>query len=143
MIRRTDPRVATLSQIGILAGARPRQLDQACSLTTEVRLPAGAVLCSQGEEAHEVFLLVEGDVAVSRDGRPLGVLGAGDVVGELAVLDGQRRTATAVALDDVVMLVMSTCEFARLLDVVPAARINLQSLRETRKAEIVALSAAA
>lgn len=143
MIRRPDPRAEILSRMDVLTGATSRQLHNACSLMTEIRLPAGRVLCTQGDDALEVFLIVEGEVAVSRDSLSLGSVGAGGIIGELAVLDGQQRRATVVATTDVVTLVMSTSEFAQLLEVVPVAAANLQTLRMTRTEKFVALLAAA
>ena len=143
MIRRVDPRAQTLARMGVLAGATSRQLYKACSLMTEVRLPAGSVLCTQGHEALEVFLIVEGEVAVSHDRVPVGTVGAGGIIGELGVLDGKPRSATAVALTDLVTLVMSTSEFSQLLAQVPAAAKNLKDIRTTRTEELVALSLAA
>jgi CRP-like cAMP-binding protein len=128
--------------MGIFAGATRRELESVCGLMTEVRLPAGRVLCAQGEDALEVFLVVEGEVAVSLDRRPLGVVGAGGVLGELGVLDTKPRSATAVAITDVVTLVMSTGEFAQLLDQLPVVATNLQSIRASRTEELVALLAA-
>src|SRR5688500_17243240 len=113
MIRRSDdPRAAILSKMDVLAGATSRQLHKACSLMTEVRLPAGRVLCNEGDDALEVFLIVKGEVAVSRDSVSLGTVTAGGIIGELAVLDGEPRKATVVATTDLVTLVMNTSEFA-------------------------------
>lgn len=144
MIRRSDdPRAAILSKMDVLAGATPRQLNKACSLMTEVRLPAGRVLCNEGDDALEVFLIVKGEVAVSRDSVSLGTVSAGGIIGELAVLDGEPRKATVVATTDLVTLVMNTSEFAQLLELVPVAAANLQTLRITRTEKFVALLAAA
>lgn len=142
MFRKPDPRAQILSSVGIFAGATVRELEKVCGLMTEVRLPAGRVLCTQGEDALEVFLVVEGEVAVSRDRMPLGIVSAGGVVGELGVLDAKPRTATAVAITDVVTLVMTTGEFAQLLEELPVAATNLLSLRAARTEELVALRAA-
>ena len=44
-----------------------------------------------------MFAILEGTAEVSRDGKPVRTLGAGDVFGEIAILSGGRRTATVVA----------------------------------------------
>jgi hypothetical protein len=61
------------------------------------RLPAGAVLTEQGAPADEIYLLLDGVVAVEVDGRRLAEVGPGAVLGERAVLEGGRRTATVTA----------------------------------------------
>jgi hypothetical protein len=65
------------------------------------KLPAGAVLTTQGEAGDEVFLLLDGVVAVEVDGRPLAEIGPGAVLGERAVLEGGMRTATVTAVTPV------------------------------------------
>jgi len=61
----------------------------------EVReLPEGTVLTQQGDEATELYVILDGLVSVEVDGRDLGDLGPGAVVGERALLEGGRRTAT-------------------------------------------------
>ena len=77
------------------------------------------------------------------DSHSFGVVGADGIIGELAVLEGQPRSATATAMTDLDTLVMSTAEFAQLLQAVPVAAANLKALRVTRTEKFVALSAAA
>ena len=61
-------------------------------------LPEGTVLTQQGDEASELFVILDGLVSVDVDGRDLGDLGPGAVVGERALLEGGRRTATLRAV---------------------------------------------
>lgn len=62
------------------------------------RLPAGAAVTRQGEEGTEIYLVLDGVCSVEVDGRPVGEVGPGAVIGERAVLEGGRRTATLTAL---------------------------------------------
>jgi hypothetical protein len=64
-------------------------------------LAAGTLLTQQGEEASELYLILDGMVSVEVDGRDLGDLGPGAVVGERALLEGGRRTATLRAVTPV------------------------------------------
>jgi hypothetical protein len=57
-------------------------------------LKEGTVLTQQGDEASELYVILDGLVSVEVDGRELGDLGPGAVVGERALLEGGRRTAT-------------------------------------------------
>jgi CRP/FNR family cyclic AMP-dependent transcriptional regulator len=66
----------------------------------------GQALFSEGDLAERVFIIERGQVIVSSvaaGGREivLGLRGAGDVMGDLAVLDGEPRSATAVAANEV------------------------------------------
>ena len=62
------------------------------------KLKAGAVLTRQGEEADAIYLLLDGVVQVVVDGEDVAALGPGALIGERAVLEGGRRTATLVAV---------------------------------------------
>ena len=58
------------------------------------RLPAGKALTEQGEEGTELFLLFDGVIAVEVDGEVVTEVGPGAILGEMALLEGGRRTAT-------------------------------------------------
>lgn len=61
------------------------------------RFDAGAELMVQGDEGDELFVLLDGVVVVHVDGEALVELGPGAVLGERAVLEGGRRTASVTA----------------------------------------------
>jgi hypothetical protein len=61
------------------------------------KLKEGATLTTQGEEADSVFLLLDGVIQVQVDGAEVANIGPGALIGERAVLEGGRRTATLVA----------------------------------------------
>jgi hypothetical protein len=62
------------------------------------RLRAGELLVRQGEAGDELFLVLDGVLALDVDGRELAALGPGTVLGERAVLEDGRRTATLRAV---------------------------------------------
>jgi serine/threonine protein kinase len=69
---------------------------------------AGTRLMRDGDPGDHLLFLVEGTVQVSKEGRPLGVLGAGEAIGEIAVIDRRRprRVADVVALSDTRFIVI-------------------------------------
>ena len=87
----------------------------------EMRRGAGAQIFSRGDPGDSLFLILAGRVRISiltPDGRELSFSHAvaGDIVGEIAVLDGSTRSANATALSDVVALRLSAHDFNRLVD---------------------------
>jgi hypothetical protein len=58
----------------------------------------GEVLAAQGSPGDSLFLVLDGVVDVSVDGRALGDLGPGAVLGERAILESSARTATVTAI---------------------------------------------
>ncbi len=134
--RHLDPRVEQLRSIDVLATLSHAELTDIARLTTAARVRAGATLCLQDRAGDQVFALLQGQVAISRDGLPIAIVNAGALVGEMAVLDHAPRSATAIALTDVTALVLSPREFAQLLEDHPAVADRIRSLGDARRAEL-------
>jgi hypothetical protein len=66
--------------------------------TRRRRLEVGEVLFTQGDEGTDLFLLLDGVAAVEVDGTCVAEIGPGAVMGERAVMEGGRRTATVRAI---------------------------------------------
>ena len=62
------------------------------------KLKAGQVLVEQGQPGDELYLLLDGVIAVEVDGAPLGEVGPGAILGERAIIEAGRRTATLRAV---------------------------------------------
>jgi CRP-like cAMP-binding protein len=142
MARKQDPRVATLSDMDVMAGISAQELDQMCGLMTQVVLRAGTVLCRKGDYAREAFLVVAGHVAVSLPDRTVSLVGPGAIVGEMALLEGDMRSATTTALSDVTVLVLTAGEFHSVLARFPVVASNIATLAASRRQEIAGLVAA-
>jgi CRP-like cAMP-binding protein len=78
-------------------------------------LPAGVELIAEGEEGDAFFLIIEGRAIISRDGVEVDRAGPGAYFGELAILDGEPRSATVVAETDVKVAVIGIRMFRTLL----------------------------
>jgi CRP-like cAMP-binding protein len=82
---------------------------------------AGQVLFSEGDDGHDVVVLLAGllkIVSVTSDGRELifDVLDDGELIGELSAIDGEPRSATAIALTPVEVLVVESDQFGLFLE---------------------------
>jgi hypothetical protein len=76
-------------------------------------LDVGGVLTRQGEIADDLYVVLDGVVSVEVDGRELGDLGPGAVVGERAVLEGGARTATLRAITPLKVAAVSARSVSR------------------------------
>jgi Cyclic nucleotide-binding domain len=85
------------------------------------RLRPEETLVEQGEPGNELYLLFDGVLMVERDGRPVVEVGPGAILGEMALLEGGRRTATLRAV--------TPCRVA----VVPGDRIDREALAEVAR----------
>ncbi len=116
-------------------------LEELTDALREIRLDPGEPLVTAGEEADELFVLLEGSVEIiapaedGPDGVVLGHLGAGDVVGEIAVLTGATRTATLRAETSVRAIGIRGERFVQLLTAEPALGARLAATASTRLRE--------
>lgn len=109
-------RHTTIRNIPLFAGCSTHELDEIDRLADEVRVPAGRTVITQGDLGQEFAVIVEGTAEVVKDGRPVAELGAGDYFGEVALLDTVTRTASVVAVTDLVLEVVDRRGFNTLLD---------------------------
>jgi CRP-like cAMP-binding protein len=91
-----------LQRSPLFRGLAPATLERVAALATQRRYDAGEVICSQGDPGDALFAVVTGKVRISTgaaDGREifLNIMEPGDTFGEIALLDGGTRTATAIA----------------------------------------------
>jgi CRP-like cAMP-binding protein len=69
------------------------------------RLKAGDTLVEQGEPGDQLYLLLDGILRVEVDGEPLADVGPGALLGERAILESGRRTATLTATTPVTVAI--------------------------------------
>lgn len=118
-------KVELLAGLALFEHCSRRELGEVAALSVDEHKPAGAVLTRQDQAGDLAFVLVDGRVRASRNGRTLGTLGPGTIVGELSLIDGGPRTATVTALDDLHVLEISGEDFRRLLADSPHITANL------------------
>jgi CRP/FNR family cyclic AMP-dependent transcriptional regulator len=128
-----------LREVPLFAGCTAKELSRIARLTTQIALPAGSVLAKEGKPGFECFVIADGKAKVTLRGRKVAVLGPGDIVGEMALLDSGPRSATVVAEDDMKVYVLDPREFATMLDETPwvgrkILKAMAQRLRNAEKA---------
>jgi CRP/FNR family cyclic AMP-dependent transcriptional regulator len=99
---------------------QPAELESMAARATLRRFPRHSVVVRKGDASAGMAVILAGRArvgSVAPDGREvtLAVLGPGEVLGEIALLDGEPRSADVTALDDCVMLMVDRGEFLRLL----------------------------
>ena len=97
-----------------------KDLEKIAKAGDEVSMPAGSLIVDQGQTGREAFVVLDGTVAVKRNGKKVASLGPGSIVGELSLLDHGPRTATATCETDCMLLVLSQRTFLAVVDDVPA-----------------------
>jgi CRP-like cAMP-binding protein len=115
-----DTKVEALKRAPLLAGLSRKELTALAMMTEDVELDEGRVLCREGQRAEEFFMVMEGEVEVTRGGKKLRTLGSGGFFGEIALVEDLPRTATVTASTGIRFFVLTRRSFLRLLDQQPA-----------------------
>src|SRR5262245_41470256 len=99
---RTRRRSATaLAGVPSSPGQSPRHLNQLASSADEVAYRAGEAIVQQGLLGETLFVILEGESKVVRDGKDVAHLLPGDFFGEVSLVDGGPRIASVIALTPV------------------------------------------
>jgi CRP/FNR family transcriptional regulator, cyclic AMP receptor protein len=102
------------------------------------RVRAGGVIFREGEQADELFVIKSGYVRIQIGNRMMAELTADDIFGEMALIDSEPRSATAVAITDVELVPITEKQFLFLVGQTPyfalkVMRTLAQRLRVTNK----------
>ena len=80
-------------------------------------MQAGEVVLREGRLGRELFVILEGTATVTRRGRVVNVLHAGDYFGELSAIEAAPRSATVTATTDLDVLIIGPREFETMMDI--------------------------
>ncbi len=101
--------------------------------------PAGGIIFREGDRASEFFVIRSGEVEIRSGNRVLETLGANEIFGEMALVDGAPRSADSVAKTDVVVAPISEKQYIFLVKHTPyfalkVLRVLVRRLRAQNKA---------
>jgi CRP-like cAMP-binding protein len=120
--RALGQKLELLERVPLFAGVSAAGLEELGGIADEVDVRAGTVLTHEGYREGFFFVIVSGSVRIERGGRTINTLGPGDFLGEIALLDGGPRTATATTETPSRLLSMTYQMFHELLDASPHIR---------------------
>src|SRR5437867_2971404 len=111
-----DMTIDTLRQVPLFESLDNEAADELCQLLTSIDSKAGAFLFRHGEQGDAMYIIERGKVRIcvqTLDGHQftLSELGRGDFFGEMALLDGQHRSADALVSEDARLAVLSRDHF--------------------------------
>jgi CRP/FNR family cyclic AMP-dependent transcriptional regulator len=130
-------KLAIVRKHPIFCDLDPDAFDQLCRYAKHTTLKRGASIFSKGDPGNSLVAVVSGTVKISvssAGGRSaiLNLIGAGDTFGEIAVLDGQARTADATANTDCELFIIDRREFLPFVRSHPALAMKFIELLCTR-----------
>jgi CRP-like cAMP-binding protein len=91
----------TLLEVPFVQAFSKEHLDQVLHASAFIECDPGDVIIAEGDDASRIFILLAGEVAVVKGGDQLVTMNqTGDIFGELAALEDEKRSASIVAVDD-------------------------------------------
>jgi CRP/FNR family transcriptional regulator, cyclic AMP receptor protein len=133
----------TLARVDLFAGLEKKDLQLLATACQERKYSAGSRLIKQGDTGVGLYVITNGTVHITKATDPdkaeidLGSVGAGNVLGEMSLLDDLPRSATVTAVEDVTALLLPVWEFRTTLRNHPDIALRLLSTlsRRLRRAE--------
>jgi CRP/FNR family cyclic AMP-dependent transcriptional regulator len=122
-----DEKLDLLHRISLFSALDRRGLERLGMLADEIDVPAGKVLMRQGEDGGDMMVVVRGQVVIERDGARLNIMGPGDYFGEIALVVGGNRTATATTEEPTTLLVVNHRDFHSMVEEFPDIAVQLLS----------------
>src|SRR6266542_4061342 len=135
--------VELLSRVPLFAELSAPELQRIADVAIPRSFPRGVRVFHEGDSSDACYIVRSGDLRVTRehsDGRAIALasLGSGDFFGELAMLDGEARSASVETLSDAELVALPASDFRRLLAERPEISLKLigaltRRLRETNE----------
>jgi CRP/FNR family cyclic AMP-dependent transcriptional regulator len=120
-----DTKVDALKRAPLFEGLSQKELEELAQRSEDMELEPGTVLCREGDIGHEFFVVIEGEVEIERQGKSLGTRGAGDFIGEIALLEEIERTATVTAKTPLRVFVLTRTAFKRMVEQHPGVELKV------------------
>ncbi len=133
---KTDNTHDLLLKIKLFEGMTPTQLDWVARNTHRRSFEAGRNVMTIEQPGEAVFVIIEGSVKIHIEQGErdviLAILGEGDLLGEMSLIDSVGRSASAVTLETSLMLWMDKTTFNYMLDNFPPVARNLVKIMSAR-----------
>jgi CRP-like cAMP-binding protein len=130
-----------LAEVPLLASLSRRHLGKVAKIASSKRFAAGGELVRAGERADAFYVILDGRVRVQVPGRNV-ELGSGEFFGEMALIDGEPRSATVVSLTEVYAMIIPRTKFLKLLEAEPKISLAIMATLTRRLRDLQASTSA-
>jgi CRP-like cAMP-binding protein len=121
-----------LKRIPIFQDVPDEDLRVITTFATSEEVPEGTVIVKEGDFANHFMAIEEGAAKVTRDGEEVGQLVAGDIFGEIGLLDKEKRSATIEATSRVKLIKIEHWELQRMKKKLPHVYAKIEQLAAER-----------
>lgn len=116
-----------LASVPLFSQCTRPELKSLARRTADISAEPGQVLIKEGHGAYDFFVIISGEAEVSRGGRVVAALSAGDYFGELGLLAPALRDATVTARTPMELVVLAQWDFEQALEEAPGMTRRLLS----------------
>jgi CRP/FNR family cyclic AMP-dependent transcriptional regulator len=127
-----DTKADALGRCPFFTGLSRNELLKLAKVTEDLEVEEGKALTREGQSGSEFFVIVDGEVSVTKDGSEIRTLGPGDFFGEIALLEDTPRTATVIAKTPLRFFVLTRQAFRSLLAHQPELEEKVTKALEAR-----------
>lgn len=117
---KSDDVTARLTRVPRFADLSKRELEKVAKAGRLVHLPAQWSLMAETTPADKAYVLLAGTAEVRRQGTVVATVGAGDLIGEIGVLQKKLRTAAVVSTSELEVVHFTNEDLSRLAEEIPA-----------------------
>jgi CRP/FNR family cyclic AMP-dependent transcriptional regulator len=122
---RRDAKIELLKRVPLFAGCSKGELRELAKSADELDIREGTVLTREGRPGREFFVLIDGTARVTKSGKKVADLGAGDWFGEIALITNSPRTATVTATSPGDVLVITDRRFHSVVETMPSIALKV------------------
>jgi CRP-like cAMP-binding protein len=122
---RRDAKIELLKSVPLFAGCSKGELRELAKSADELDIREGTVLTREGRPGREFFVLIDGTARVTKAGKKIADLGAGDWFGEIALITNRPRTATVTASSPGDVLVITDRRFHSVVETMPSIALKV------------------
>ena len=130
MYSSSEDTIALLHRVPVFSTLSPEELEHVAQVAMPRRFQAGEIVFKEGDEGSTCYVVRSGRARAVRehpDGRSITLahFGPGDIFGEMAMLDGDRRSATVESIDETDAVAILSADMHRLLREYPDISVKL------------------
>jgi CRP-like cAMP-binding protein len=124
-----------LKSVSLFHGIPAEKLSRVATIAEEKTVAEGTEILREGEFGDSLFVVANGSVRIHRENRELTVFRRGDCLGEMSLLDGSPRSASATAMEETTLLEIDQPNFYQVMEAYPEimkeiVRLLTRRLRE-------------
>lgn len=97
-----------------------------------VEFPAGTVILSEGQGGNSMYVVMEGELSISLGDKLLATARPGEIIGEMALINSEIRSATVTAKTDCVLASIDQASFNSMLRHVPDFTLHVMDILAAR-----------